>query len=148
MSSYEYKAAKYDRVGFWAEKGTRAKYQRAAALVGLGQSEMLRRAVDEFIARHVGTAEGAALHGDETPPQPAETTEIGNVGEGIPIIINGGNQTAQNQQVSAQVQTIAATAEGAPNRITAADKRLVDAVNALSPESKKALLKFLATLQA
>ena len=62
MSDYEYKAAKYDRVGFWVEKGTRAKYQLMAATIGLGQSEMFRRAVDEFIANHAAETCGELNH--------------------------------------------------------------------------------------
>ena len=62
MSSYEYKAAKYDRVGFWVEKGTRAKYQLMAATIGLGQSEMFRRAVDEFIRNHAAETCGELNH--------------------------------------------------------------------------------------
>lgn len=147
-SDYSYKKANYDQILIRVKKGKQQDYRQAADTLGLGQMEMFRRAVDEFIARHVGTAEGVALHGDETPPLSAETTEIGNVGEEMPITNISGDQTAQNQQVSAQVQTIAATCKAAPNRITAADKRLVDAVNALSPESKKSLLKFLQSLQA
>ena len=70
MSSYEYKAAKYDRVGFWVEKGTRAKYQLMAATIGLGQSEMFRRAVDEFIQNHAAETCGELNH-----TQPAQIVD-------------------------------------------------------------------------
>ena len=52
MSNYEYKTTRYESISFWVEKGTRAKYRLVANSIGVGQSEMIRRAIDEFIANH------------------------------------------------------------------------------------------------
>ena len=49
-----YRRTNYDTVTFRIKKGGLAEYQRAAADLGLGQAEMYRLAVEEFIANHAG----------------------------------------------------------------------------------------------
>ncbi|MBR4382332.1 MAG: hypothetical protein IKP64_02115 [Selenomonadaceae bacterium] len=67
MSRYEYRATKYEHIGFWVEKGTRAKYRLVATAIGWGQSEMIRQAIDEFIARHA-----TEIRGELNPAQQAQ----------------------------------------------------------------------------
>lgn len=65
----------------------------------------------------------------------------------VPIIYSEDAETAQNQPNSTQVQTIQPATENAPQRITGNEMRLIEAVKTLTPETQKALLKFLETLQ-
>lgn len=132
-SDYDYKKANYDQILIRVKKGKQADYREAAAALGLGQMELFRQAVDEFIARH--------------SPNAGEDETKTACGEGIPIIYSERTTAAQNQPVSNNVQSIQATAGNAVNRITAADRDILAAVDTLSPESKNALLKFLRTLQ-
>lgn len=46
----EYKKANYDKIFFLVKKGKREEYKQAAEDFGLGQAEMIRLAVDTFIA--------------------------------------------------------------------------------------------------
>lgn len=46
----EYKKANYDQVSIRVKKGKRLEYQQAAADFGLGYAEMIRLAVETFIA--------------------------------------------------------------------------------------------------
>ena len=46
----EYKRNNYDKIFFLVKKGKRAEYQQAAENFGLGQAEMIRLAVETFIA--------------------------------------------------------------------------------------------------
>ena len=70
MSSYEQRSTKYEHIGFWVEKGTRAKYRLMAKTIGLGQSEMIRRATNEFIKNHV-----PETHGELNHTQPAQIVD-------------------------------------------------------------------------
>lgn len=121
-----YEAKAYDLISFKARKGKSEEYTKAAAAIGVGKMEMFRRAVEEFISRHA--------------PEYAS-------GEGVPIINTGSTETAQNAPATTDEQTIEPAAKGTLQRITAADTRLLSAIDALSPESKKALLKFLESLK-
>lgn len=147
-SDYDYKKANYDQILIRVKKGKQADYREAAAALGLGQMELFRQAVDEFIARHSpNTGEEDSGGADETAAESIGTNEKSAGGEGIPVINSERTTAAQNQPVSNNVQSIQATAENAPQRITAADRDILAAVDTLSPESKETLLKFLRTLQ-
>lgn len=112
MSTAEYKKENYDQVLIRVKKGLRDEYQRAAAAgLKLGYAEMIRLAIEEFIANH----SGADLSVRATPAD--NTAEKNSVDD-------------SNQQP----------------KITTQDRQLLDAINALSPESRKALLKFLQSL--
>lgn len=50
MSDAEYKKSRYDRVAFLSPKGKGAEYKQAANDFGLGLSEMIRLAVETYIA--------------------------------------------------------------------------------------------------
>ena len=50
----EYKKANYDQFIFRAKKGKREEYKQVAEKLGLGQMEMFRLAIEEFIANHGG----------------------------------------------------------------------------------------------
>ena len=47
----QYEANTYDTITFKARKGKNAEWTEAAGIIGLGKMEMIRRAIDEFIAR-------------------------------------------------------------------------------------------------
>lgn len=121
MSTNEYKRKNYANVNLCFRKGDKAKIQTRAAELGMNLTEFVKAAIDNF--------------------------DGWGHGEGIPIINTGSPNAAQDAPISTNEQTIQPTAEDAQNRITAADKRLLAAVDALTPESKKALLKFLESLQ-
>lgn len=145
MSTAEYKKAAYDRIGLVVKKGKREEYQQHAARIGLSVSEIFKLAVDEFIARHAdGAGAGASTKTQAESAQPAQKPQLA---EEIPIIYSEGTQTAQNQPVSTQVQTIQPAAVDASQVTTGGEMRLIDAVKTLTPESQQALLKFLQTLQ-
>lgn len=140
-----YKEKKLELVAFEVKKGMSAEYTAAAARIGLGKMEMIRRAIAEFIARHAdGAGAGASTKTQAESAQPAQKPQL--AGE-IPIIYSEGTQTAQNQPVSTQAQTIQPAAVDASRTITGGEMRLIDAVKTLTPESQQALLKFLQTLQ-
>lgn len=50
----EYKKANYDNILVRIKKGKREEYTQAAAELGLGQAEMIRLAIEEYIANHGG----------------------------------------------------------------------------------------------
>lgn len=50
MSTAEYKREKFDRLNIYVPKGNGAKYQQAAKDFGISQSEMIRLAVETYIA--------------------------------------------------------------------------------------------------
>jgi len=144
-----YKEKNLELVAFEVKKGMSAEYTAAAARIGLGKMEMIRRAIAEFIARHADGA-GADLPAGASTKTQAESTQSAQkpqLAEEIPIIYSEGTQTAQNQPVSTQVQTIQPAAVDASQVTTGGEMRLIDAVKTLTPESQRALLKFLQTLQ-
>ena len=66
-----YKKANYDHILFRVKKGVNEQYTEwAAAAMGVGQMEMIRRAIDEYIANHGG--EGVPT---VAPVKPALTVE-------------------------------------------------------------------------
>ena len=68
VARQRYKEKNLELVAFEVKKGMSAEYTAAAAKIGLGKMEMIRRAIAEFIARHSG-----------------EIAETNTVGEKIPI---------------------------------------------------------------
>ncbi|MBR4152752.1 MAG: hypothetical protein IKT98_07305 [Selenomonadaceae bacterium] len=50
MSTAEYKKATYDRIGLVVRKGKRKEYQQAADDFGLSLSELIKIAIEKFIA--------------------------------------------------------------------------------------------------
>lgn len=60
ISRQKYESKAYDQILLKVRKGKRAEYKAAADEFGLGQMEMIRLAVEEFIERH----------GGETVPRP------------------------------------------------------------------------------
>lgn len=58
LAAKKYRVGNIDVVSFDVKKGKRDEYKAAAAAMGLGQMEMIRRAIDEYIANHGG--EGVA----------------------------------------------------------------------------------------
>lgn len=147
----EYKNQHYDYVKFWTRKGKREEYKARAAELGMSLAGFLTAAIESFdgwgnesFARH---ADGGAGASTKTQAESAETGAKAQLEGEIPIINSEDTQNAQNQPVSTQVQTIQPATENAPQRITGNEKRLIDAVKTLTPESQKALLKFLETMQ-
>ncbi len=49
-----YKKANYDQILFRVKKGVNEQYTQWAAAMGVGKMEMIRRAIDEYIANHGG----------------------------------------------------------------------------------------------
>lgn len=98
----EYKRNNYDKIFFLVKKGKRAEYQQAAEDFGMTQAEMIRLAVETFIAEK-------SLQ--DLPVKPA------------PI----------NKQQTAE-------------KLSSAERALLDEFNRLPVDSQKALLKFLKTL--
>lgn len=99
-----YKKENYDQILFRVKKGKREEYRAAADELGLGQMELFRQAVEEFIQRHAGEV-------NLPTPTPTPTT-----------------QPAE--------------------QISATQRRLLDAVNQLSADAQKSLIKFLQSLNA
>lgn len=52
LAQQKYNDKNYDRVAILIKKGKRDEYKEAAAQRGLGYAEMIRRAIDEYIANH------------------------------------------------------------------------------------------------
>lgn len=51
-ANQKYKTKNIDFIAFETRKGKKAEYKAAAAELGLGQMEMIRLAIDEFILSH------------------------------------------------------------------------------------------------
>ena len=49
-----YKKANYDQILFRVKKGVNEQYTQWAAAMGVGKMEMIRRAIEEYIANHGG----------------------------------------------------------------------------------------------
>ena len=134
----KYRAANYETISFEVKRGCREEFKAKAAALGLTLAGFFKAAAEAYGA-------------DETPAeisstQSAETDTNGAGGE-VPIIYSERTQTAQNAPVSTNEQSIQPATENTVNRISTTDRRLLAAVDALSPESKQTLLKFLETLQ-
>jgi len=54
ISRQKYESKAYDQILIKVKKGKREEYRQSAELIGLGQMEMIRRAIEEFIANHAG----------------------------------------------------------------------------------------------
>ena len=52
VANIKYRGKAYDRISFDVKKGTRDIWKQAAAARGLGQNEMIRLSVDEYIQNH------------------------------------------------------------------------------------------------
>lgn len=61
-SDYDYKKANYDQILIRVKKGKQQDYRQAADALGIGQMEMFRRAVDEFIQNHAAETCGELNH--------------------------------------------------------------------------------------
>ena len=53
LAQQKYDQKSYDQILIKVKKGKRDEYQQAAESLGLGQMELFRRGVEEFIANHV-----------------------------------------------------------------------------------------------
>ena len=56
LAMKKYREKNIEMVAFEVKKGTSAEYTAAAARLGLGKMEMIRRSVEEFIQNHLGEA--------------------------------------------------------------------------------------------
>lgn len=95
----EYKKANYDNILVRVKKGKKEEYQQIADDFGFGQAEMIRLAIEEFIANHTG-----------------------------------------------EVMTPAPMAAQSANKLSAADKQLLDEFSKLPADAQKSLMKFLKTI--
>lgn len=102
LATKKYRAGNIDVVSFDVKKGKRDEYKAAAAAMGLGQMEMIRRAIEEYIANH---------------------------GEGVPTV--------------APVKP----AFIAP-QLSSEQRKILDTIESLPPDARRALMKFLHALQA
>lgn len=67
ISRYKYESKAYDQILLKVKKGKREEYKTAAAERGLGQMEMIRAAIEEYISNHAGAVPA-------TTPTPAAET--------------------------------------------------------------------------
>ena len=93
----EYKKLNYDNILVRVKKGKKEEYQQSADSLGLGQAEMIRQAIEEFIQNHAG--ENLSL-------------------------------ATQNQE----------------QKLSAADKKLIEEFNQLPAETQKALIKLIQSI--
>lgn len=117
LARQRYKEKNIELVAFEVKKGMSAEYSAAAAELGLGKMEMIRRAIAEFIANHGGDA----LPRLPTPMESAPALPR------LPARIEpNGTQPAE--------------------QISATQRRLLDVVDQLPADAQKSLLKFLQSL--
>lgn len=82
LATKKYRAGNIDVVSFDVKKGKRDEYKAAAAAMGVGQMEMIRRAIDEYIANHGG--EGVPNVATVKPALTAEQRKILDAVDSLP----------------------------------------------------------------